>query len=339
MKTRLIILFVSCCASFIICAQDLHFSNIQSMNQQVIPEFSALNNDLEATVYYRNQWRTIGSKYGAIGASFASTLQKNHKVNGSHLAGGLNFYQEKMNKDASFTSTRFNLVQHQIISKFSKVSLGINLGFQSLAFDPAQGSWGSQHNGLEYDPTMESGESFARNQKTSLDVGSGIIYTLRYKKSSQQLLQVGFSAQHLNRPNLSFNNDRSGILPIKTVGYSSLNLKLGKRGSIFQTSCLFQKQAKFTSVIVGSFFKIKLSEKAKTTSSFGAINEIFVGIGAYYRSSDAFIASLMFQKSNWNISMAYDFTVSNLQSYNYSKGAVEIQLQYTINSFQPYSRY
>jgi type IX secretion system PorP/SprF family membrane protein len=320
-------------------AQDLHFSNIHSMNQQVFPEFAGLNNDLEATVYYRNQWKTLGAKFGAIGASFATTLEPKHKISGSHLSFGLNFYREQMNKDASASSGRMTIVRHQSISKLSKISFGINVGLQTLAFDPASGSWGSQHNGWNYDPTIESGESFTDIRKTKLDVGSGIIYALKYKKSSIHLLQLGFSAQHLNRPNMSFYEDRNGFLPVKKVGFASLNLKLGNRGSQFQTILLLENQGKFSSTMFGSFLKLKLHEKAKTTSSFGTINEVFLGFGAYYRSSDAFVACLMLQKSSWNISLAYDFTTSSLKNYNYSRGGVEIQMQYTINKFQAYSRY
>lgn len=309
------------------------------MNQQVFPEFAGLNNDMEATVYYRDQWKTIGSEYGAIGASFASTLQPKHKTNGSHLAGGLNFYREKMNKDATLTSIRMTIVQHQQIAKLSKISFGLNVGMQSLSFDPAMGNWGSQHNGLIYDENLNSGETFSSTSKTALDVGTGFIYSLKHKKSSLQLFQFGISVQHLNRPNLSFYADRNGYLPIKTVGFGSLNLKIGEKGSSFQTSILVQKQSSFSSVVFGGFLKLNLREKAKTTSTFAQTEKILLGFGAYYRSSDAFIACLMLQKTSWNVSLAYDFTTSNLNKYNYSRGAMELQLQFTIPSFQLESRY
>lgn len=320
-------------------AQDLHFSNIHSMNQQVFPEFAGLNNDLEATVYYREQWKSIGVKYGAIGASYASTLEPNHKISGSHLSCGFNFYREQMNKDASVSSGRITIVRHQSIAKLSKISFGINCGIQTLAFDPANGSWGSQHNGWNFDPTIGSGEGFVSTRKSALDIGSGIIYSLKYKKSSNHLLQLGFSAQHLNRPNMSFYKDINGFMPVKKVGFASLNLKLGNRGSQFQTILLLQNQGKFSSTTFGGFLKLKLHEKAKTSSSFETIDEVFLGFGAYYRSSDAFVACLILQKTAWNISLAYDFTTSSLNNYNYSRGGVEIQMQFTINKFQPYNRY
>lgn len=330
---------MSCFSIGVIDAQDLHFSSIHSMNQQIFPEFAGLNNDVEANIYYRDQWKSIGTKFGAYGASVASTLQPKHKFNGSHLSAGLNFYSEKMNKDASLTSGRMTIVRHQSISRFSKISLGMNVGFQTLSFDPANGSWGSQHNGLFYDENLSSGETFLTNRKTGLDVGTGIIYSLNYKKISLPLFQFGLSAQHLNRPNMSFYNDRSGYLPIKTVFYGMSNLKMGNKGSSFQTTLLFQNQKSFTSIVIGSILKIRLNEKAKTTSSFSITDKTILGIGAYYRSSDAFIACLMLQKTAWNISIAYDFTLSSMQNYNYSRGGIELQLQYTIPNFQVSNRY
>jgi type IX secretion system PorP/SprF family membrane protein len=327
-------IYFTFCTSSIVCGQDLHFSNIHSMTQQVFPEIAGLNNDLEASVYYRNQWKAMGAKYGAFGASYASTLQPKHKLNGSHLAGGINFYREQMNKDASHTAARMTLVQHQLISRFSKLSLGLNIGFQSLSFDPANGQWGSQHDGIVYNPNFTSGESFTTTNKTGFDVGSGIVYSLRHKKGAAHLLQVGFSGQHLNRPNMSFYGDRSGYLPIKLVGYTSLNLKIGNRGSYFQPTVLIQKQSKFSSLVFGGLFKMNLQEKAITTSNFSKTDKVLLGFGGYYRSQDAFIACLNIQKTSWNVSLAYDFTVSHLKNYNYSRGGVELQFQYVIPKFQ-----
>ena len=334
MQQRFYIFLLSFFVITMTSAQDLHFSNIHSMTQQVFPEFAGLNNDLEATVYYRNQWKAMGTKYGALGASCASTLQAKHKINGSHLAGGLNFYREQMNKDASLTAARLTIVQHQLLSRFSKLSIGLNVGFQSLSFDPANGTWGSQHDGISYNPNLISGETFNTTNKTGLDVGSGIVYSLRHKKSSTHLFQIGLSAQHLNRPNMSFYGDRSGYLPVKFVGYTSLNLKIGERGSYFQPTILIQNQSKFSSITFGGLFKMNLQEKAITTSNFSKTNKVLVGIGAYYRSQDAFIACLNLQKTSWNVSLAYDFTVSNLKNYNYSRGGIELQFQYVIPKFQ-----
>jgi len=333
------IFFMICCTTGIINAQDLHFSSIHTLNQQLFPEFAGLNNDVEASIFYREQWKSIGSKFGAYGASVASTLQPKHKLDGSHLSGGLNFYSEKMNKDASLTAGKMTIVRHQSISRFSKISLGLNVGFQTLSFDPANGSWGSQHNGFFYDENLSSGETFITNRKTGLDIGTGLIYSLNHKRIALPKFQFGFSAQHVNRPNMSFYNDRSGYLPIKTVFYGMLNLKLGNSGSYFQTSLLIQKQKLFSSIVLGSILKIKLNEKAKTTSSFGTTDKTLLGIGAYYRSADAFIACVMLQKTAWNISLAYDFTLSNMKNYNYSRGGIELQLQYTISSLQVVSRF
>lgn len=339
MKRSIVTFILSCLIVGSIGAQDLHFSNIQSMTQQVLPEYAGLNNDLEATVYYRDQWKALGSKYGAWGASFASTLQPKQRNNKSHLAGGLNFYREQMNKDASLSSARITLVQHQVISRSSKISLGINVGFQSLNVDPSSGNWGSQHNGLVFDQNINSGETFSRTSKTGLDIGTGMLYSLKHKKANFHAFQVGLSVQHVNRPNMSFNNDRSGYLPMKWVGFSTFNLKVGNKGSSFQTSILIQKQSTFFTGVFGGFLKLKLDEKAKNTSSFSKIQEIFLGFGGYYRTSDSFIASLMLQKTSWNLNFAYDFTISNLKAYNYSRGAFEIQLQYTIPSFEPFNHY
>ena len=337
MKALLISIAIGSC--FTVSAQDVHSSNIQNLSQLYSPAFCALNNKMEASVFYRTQWKVIGSPFNAFGASFGTTVQPKRRSNKGYLAVGFNAYSEQLGQSSFINSVTASTTYHLRLGATSTVSVGLNMGVMTAEINPSSGTWESQHNGLVYDPTMSSGENFQIYQKNAFDAGSGFVYSLKSKKSKQNILQVGMAMFHLNGPDLSHLTNSSSHVPIRTVVHASSTLGLGPKGSFIQPSFLFQNQGKFNSLTIGAMAKIKLMEKAKSTSSFGKVNEIYAGFGFYVRTNDAVILNASIQKSNWTASLAYDFTTSMLNEANNSRGALEVQLMFVIPSFVKGSRY
>jgi type IX secretion system PorP/SprF family membrane protein len=336
MKNHLYIIF-ACFLPSLVSAQDYHSSNLQNISQLYNPALVALKTDMSAAVSYRTQWRAVGSPFTAMSASFASTVEPFHRKSEGHLAVGFNAYREQMSRQGSATSVSMNVAQHISLSKTSSLSLGLNFGVYGTAFNEENGAWESQHNGLFYDENLASGEVFESNQQVNFDVGSGIVYAVRSRNHNLKLFQFGLAAFHLNRPDISFMSDGSSKLPIRTVLYSTFAIPIGKRGSHIEGSMLYQNQMKFNSFTLGAMAKIKLVEKAKTTSSTSKVNEVYAGLGMYFRGKDALIFNAQIQKTNWTASLAYDITVSSLK--NNSKGAIEVQLSYTVPTFRKNSLY
>ena len=236
-----------------------------------------------------------------------------------------------MSQNASAISISINTAQHIRLTKLSSLSLGLNLGVYGTSFDEESGTWESQHNGLFYDENLASGEVFESNQQMSFDIGTGMVYAIQNRDHDTKLFQVGFSAFHLNEPDISFASDRSSRLPIRSVLFSSFAIPFGKGESYVEGSMLYQNQKKFNSFTIGAMVKTQLMEGAKTTSSNAKVNSLFLGLGMYVRGKDALIFNAQIQRTNWTASLAYDVTVSSLK--NSSKGAMEIQLSYTIPKY------
>jgi len=330
MKYSIFILFLCLFHSFV-WAQDYHTSNIQNISQLHNPAVIGLRNDMEAGVSYRTQWRSVGSPFTAIGASFYSTTDPDHRKQDGHLTLGLNAYREQMSRTGSATSVTMNVAQHIALTKRSTLSLGMNFGVYARSINEENGMWESQHNGLFYDQNLASGEVFESTQRVRFDIGSGMVYSFRTRQQ-KPLVRAGFAAYHLNQPDISYTSSVVSVLPIRSVLFTSFVLPLGKKSPYsLEGTLLYQNQRKFHSFMIGGMVKAKLVEKVKTTSANAKLSSWDAGIGMYIRGKDAFIINAQLERSEWKASLAYDMTFSTLK--NHSKGAVEFQLSYTIPKY------
>jgi len=306
--------------------QDLHSSNIQNITSNFNPALTALNYRVQAQIAYRSQWRKVGSPFVANCFNVGSNLSPFDKTKNGHLSLGLNFYNEQMSKVLTFTSFSVLTAYHLKLNQSMALSLGFNIGFIQLKIDPLKGSWESQHNGLYYDPNLNSGEIFTINKQLKFDIGSGIVYT--YKPFSNLHFQTGITAYHLNMPNISFTSNYQSKLPIRYVGFFTNKFQFSNDRVSIESQFLYQHQLKFNSIIFGSMVKLQLVEKSKFTSPYSKKSTLFAGLGLYYRSKDAFIINMTIQKNSWSFNLAFDVNVSNLKTVSNKRGAVELQLNF-----------
>lgn len=334
-----IILSLVCVWSMSSTAQDLHSSNLQNLSQIYNPALTALKNDVDATITHRTQWRSLSSPFTSMNASIGIVAQPKHREDQGYLAFGLNSYSEQMSNQASITSFSLNPTYHLPFTKKMMFSAGLNIGYYGTQINPEGGTWESQHNGLVYDPSIDSGEEFARTSTGNVDAGTGFLLSVKSDKIKARLFQVGFAAFHLNKPDISYLKDGSSKLPIRAVINASSAIPLGRKGSYIEVLGVYQNQLKFNSLTIGAMGKVKLAEKAATTSSVSKVKEIYAGLGMYVRNADAFILNATVQSTNFSASLAYDITVSNLKMANKSRGALELQLQFMIPSLVKRSRF
>ena len=314
-------------------AQDLHSSNIQYLSQLYNSALTGLNNELDASVSYRTQWRKLGTPFNAYSATVGSVLQPYKRNKKGKFALGASLFREQTAVNSSVTSFTVAPTYHLKLTKYSSLSLGFNVGYFGLTFNEQNGSWESQHNGLFYDETILSGEVFETSTNHSFDIGSGLIYTLKNRRD-MKIVQVGGSLFHLNKPTISFTSIEEDKLPIRKVAFASVAIPFGTSYSYVELKGLYQNQQHFKSLTYGAMLKVKLMEKALFTSSNSKQNSLYLGFGAYLRNNDAFILNLSLQKTNWKLGIAYDITTSKLKQANNKQGATEIQFWYSIPSFK-----
>ena len=322
-------------------SQDIHFSQMRFSPLNLNPALAGAEQNFQAVVNYRDQWRSVAFPYQTIGASADWRFKEKRGGNG-FLAGGLNFFNDQAG-DVRMTTTNVNLslAYHLFIDDKSTIGLAIQGGMGQRGINPAGGLWESQYVGTGFNTAIGSGENFESSNFTHLDAGAGLVY--HYKKNEKYMrgndqfkLTAGIAAFHVNRPSSSFLAGGEDDLAMRFSGF--VNVDYGIRNSNFSLvpAVYYNRQGPHQEIIGGNFVRVIVTEGSKVT---GFIQELATSFGAFYRVGDAFIAKFMVEYSSYSMGIAYDFNVSSLTEASRGRGGVEFFLRYVLpNPFGSTSR-
>lgn len=315
-------------------AQDVHFSQMPYSPLTLNPALAGANSPLQAIVNYRTQWRSVASPYKTIAASVDGRINENKRGKHGHIAYGLNFFNDQAG-DARVSTTNVNLSvgYHIILDKTSTLGAAIYGGFGQRGINAAAGKWGSQYNGMAYDPTLSSGETFATSQFSYADFGAGLVYTYkegdRYMTANdQKSFNYGFAIYHLNKPKYSFlgaGDDEE--LYMRWSIFANGNIGLGNSRWSIVPGVYYQRQKSAQELLVGTYFKCRLSEASRAT---GFNKSSFLSLGLFYRNKDALVAKAMFEWADYSVGFAYDVNTSSLTEVSNARGGVEFFLRYNM---------
>lgn len=312
-------------------AQDALFSQQLLLPTLINPASVGSGNDFRAGLNYRNQWGAVARPFNTIAASFDTQLTKksrSKKKNGLGL--GINFLRDKAG-DPELTTL---LVEAQVayrvqLTSNSTLSGGLSTAFDQRSVNPADGKWASQFNGVFYDPNIGSGESFAGDSESHLDVGAGIVYEMQKKPigRSKKLpfrVQAGLSAYHLGRISLSESQLLTQDIGIRLSGFA--NTQIGINEMMAVVPAVFgHYQNGSSKIVAGAYFKQIL---VTGTSFINDINESSMMIGAFYEPNRAVIVKGLVEWGNYTIGLAYDIDISDVADFGSSARAFELNLVY-----------
>ncbi len=312
-------------------AQDALFSQQFLLPTLINPAAVGNGDDYRAGLNYRNQWGSVAKPFNTIAASFDTRLTKNSrskKKNG--LGVGINFLRDKAG-DPELTTL---LVEAQIayrvqLTANSTLSGGLSTGFDQRSVNPADGKWASQFNGVFYDPSIGSGESFAGNSESHLDLGAGIVYEMQKKpigrsKKLPFTLQTGLSAYHLGRVSLSDSQLLTQEIGVRVTGFA--NAQIGINEMMAVVPAVFgHYQNGSSKIVAGAYFKQVL---VTGTSFIDDINESSMMIGVFYEPSRAVIVKGLVEWGNYTLGLAYDIDISDVADFGSSARAFELNLVY-----------
>jgi len=315
-------------------AQDVHFSQMPYSPLTLNPALAGANSPLQAIVNYRTQWRSVASPYKTIAASVDGRINENKRGKHGHIAYGLNFFNDQAG-DARVATTNVNvsLGYHIILDRTSTLGAAVYGGFGQRSINSAAGKWGSQYNGMAYDATLSSGETFATSQFSYADVGAGLVYTYkegdRYMTSNdQKSFNYGFAIYHLNKPKYSFlGAGAEEELYMRWSIFANGNIGLGNSRWSIMPGVYYQRQKSAQELLIGTYFKCRLSEASRVT---GMNKSSFLSLGLFYRNKDAMVAKAMLEWSDYSIGFAYDVNISSLTQVSNARGGVELFLRYNM---------
>jgi type IX secretion system PorP/SprF family membrane protein len=330
-------------------SQDFHFSQFNENPLLANPALAGSNQVMRLSTVYRSQWGSVTTPFQTYGVSFESRFKASNwekvdpkrsmifKKAKNRMAGGLTIYNDKAGDSKMGTlATNLTYAMFFPLNKNSNLSLGLQGGFVQRKMDDAKLIYSAQYNGYTYDPTMPSGETYSRNSFMYGDIGSGIAYTYARGERSiaandQINAQIGFGAFHLTRPNQNFTNGSADRLYRKYVFHGNFVFGIPNTLLGIAPSWLVQFQGPSKEIMAGTMFKYYIKDDSKYT---GFLKRSSVGIGAYYRTGDAVITSLLIETGRFALGFSYDINTSKLATVSNVKGGFEITLRMiTPNAF------
>lgn len=320
--------------SFGIKAQDIHFSQMEFSPLTLNPALAGATNDLEASLNYRTQWNSVADPFQTFGASFNMRLNgKNKARKKAFFSAGIDFFNDQAGT-AKISTNHANLhfSTHIKLNNNNTLGAGIYGGYGQRSIDPTSSRWANQYNGMDYDPSLPTGESFKSSSFKAFDMGAGLLYSYHNNSSvssnNNKRINVGFAAYHLNRPDFSFLDHSSEQMYMRFSGFVNASFGIQNTRVIVEPGVYFQQQGKAREIFLGLYGKYIIQGQSQITSF---VKQTTVGLGLFYRNQDALIAKAIVEWNGFGLGFAYDFNLFNsLFDVSRSKGGFEIALRWLV---------
>jgi len=260
-------------------------------------------------------------------------LKKSDKNSGGYFGFGLNALKDKLgNNGYQATAVHAAAAYHLPVNKNNTIRLGFSTSFEQRAVGFANGKWGSQFNGYQYDPGIASGEVFAAENQSSLDIGSGISYTFskapqKRKHKIATRIEAGIAGFHLGSIPLNTPDGLTVDIPTRFSGYLSSVFSISEKMGL-GPSAFYHYQGGLTNQMVGlnAVYLINSGDAFISNAKRTALS-----LGAHIRFKDAIIISPMFEWSDFAVGMAYDINISALNAYTSGRGSFELAFRWKTN--------
>ncbi len=318
----LLIVALQCCIASCL-AQDIHFSQFFNVPGNYNPaDAGRFDGDYRVGAVYRSQWRTVTVPFTTFGIS----ADANNLIPKQPIGTGIAIFRDRAG-DGKFTTTQVNLSGSYLLPFLSdstqNISLGMQLGMTNKSIDFNAFEWGTQFDGVVYNPNIGSNEFFEGDRNTVFDFHFGAQHKKKFSKKIN--LISGVSLFNLSFQNQSF---KGGKVPLFT------RTNLQARGSYQYNEKLkilpsfnLSLQGKFHEWIVGGAVQYDLTEPKGAAQAVGA--------GLFYRSGDAGYIYFDFLFDKWKAGISYDFNFSDLRVASNGRGGLELTLVYIFKKFRP----
>jgi type IX secretion system PorP/SprF family membrane protein len=298
-------------------AQDLHFSQFFNSPLTTNPANTGFipDADYRLGVHYRNQWSTVMTVPYKTSSVFADAQLFRDKLQTGWLGiGGVLLSDVAGSGSLRSTKIYGSVAYHQMLGLSSLVSAGFNVGWANKRIDQSKLKFPDQFDGKFFDNPFTA-VSLVNTSVSYLDVQAGMNYA--YFPDENIYINAGYSIHHVNRPKETFFNDNTnaGRIPIRHIGFLNAILKVNDR-VIINPNAYFTTQAKASELVVGLNGNYNLSETGD--------KQLVAGL--YYRFGDAIAPMVGFELKNTKFTFSYDATLSSLNKFNGTRGALELSI-------------
>lgn len=316
-------------------SQDIHFSQTTRANFQINPAFTGcFVGDIKAEMNFKDQWQSIDKTFRTYASSFEYAIARNsHKTKTAEFAIGAHIFKDVAGDiELGNTTAGISLSSLIKVNRKTKLVLGLQANYTSSGINPNQLQWGSQYDGLNYDPSLNNNEGMEYRQSTFLDIGTGVALWYHKKDTrsiakSPQNAKLGFSVFHVNKPVYTLKANNNSKLSMRFVVHGDMTFALHE-DLYFYPNFNINFQNNQHEILVGSLFKYRLKSASKMT---GFSKEWSASAGLDLRITnllDAIIPQIFIGVGDFSLGLSYDINVSKLNYASYYRGGFEISIRY-----------
>jgi type IX secretion system PorP/SprF family membrane protein len=308
-------------------SQDIHWSQPSAGLLVQNPAFTGIQNKFTVGVNYRNQWNALGTPYSSMQLAGDYRFGEENPKKAVFSTGGV--FSNDVAGEGRYRTTISGFGFSCLVKASDQLRMGAGLGVNMVqhVVNLSKFSWGSQFNGLNYDPSINSGEMAGTVSAWYADINAGV--SMIYSKNSGTLssndntvLIAGYGVSHLNRAEIGMNGG-SDRLNMKHTLFMTGLVGLENKNVSLKPTAFWYRQGKLNEIMAGMLIRFSIGESSKITgfkkgSAFCA--------GAFYRVNDAIIPAVQFEKGNFVFGMSYDINVSGLTPASRLRGGVEFSI-------------
>ena len=297
--------------------QDIHFSQYNMSPLNLNPAFTgSFDGDYRAGGIYRSQWSAVPVPYSTFG--FMADMRRPVKKQQGDYTGVGFIFNNDVSGDSRYGTTQL-YIPLSYIKKLKDstllVSVGVQPGISNIGFRTNKLTFDNQYDGDAYNPALSSGENFALQSRTYLDINTGSV--VQYLIKQRASVTAGLALSHVNVPKVSYFKNDNIRLDLKTAAYFSFTYPAAAKIDLI-TDVLYERQGKFHETVFGERISLILNPKDRQ-----AINA-----GIYLRAKDAVIARVGYDHKAWTFGMSYDVNTSAFKAATNRRGAIEFSVIY-----------
>ena len=304
-------------------SQDIHFSQFFNVPGNYNPgDAGRFDGDYRIGTVYRSQWRTVTVPFTTFGIS----ADANKLFPKKPIGTGIAIFRDQAG-DGNFTTTQVNLSGSYKLPFLSdstqSISLGLQVGITHKSIDFEAFEWGSQFDGVVYNPNLGTNEFFQNDKNTVFDFHLGAQHKKAF--SDKLALTSGVSFFNISFQNQSFSEEKVPLFTrtnIQAIADYQYNEKLK-----ILPAMNVSLQGKFREWNIGGAVRYNLTESQGVRQEAGA--------GLFYRSGDAGYVYFDFIYDKWKTGISYDFNFSDLKVASNGRGGLELTLVYVFKKFRP----
>lgn len=301
-------------------SQDIHFSQFTSSLLNLSPAYTGFfEGDYRIGAIYRSQWQSVPVSYSTFSMNGEKRFRPRARQNDA-IGAGILFNNDRAG-DARYGSTQLYASGSYIFMAKPDgsllISLGMNMGWCQVGFDYEKMTFDNQFDGLQYNQSLGSGETFGFTRRNFFDMNVGTV--VQYIHEEKHKFTYGLGVHHLTGPVISYQGNDLSRLDYKITNCLAYTTPIGENTDII-AEALLSNQGRNYELIPHASLKYFFDRDE---------NKAILG-GACLRSRDAVILRLGYTQGTLQSGISYDINISRFTPATNRRGGIELFVNYII---------